>query len=154
MHVGLHTEDDKIPPYWPRPRLTDKDGRFVFENVPQGMYVNFSFHHPDYAVDEVTVNTTVDGSLSPWIKGFEIVPVKPTFTHTLEPARPVQGRVTDKQTGKPLAGMLVEMTPDAAARRHAVHDPNRRRRPLSRLGPSGGQQLLHDGLSRVPIRAT
>ena len=71
---------------------------------------------------------------------------RPTFTHTLEPARPVQGRVIDKQTGKPLAGHARRDDSHAAARRHAVHDPNRRRRPLSRLGPSGGQQLLHDGL--------
>ena len=49
------------------------------------------------------------------MKGFEIVPVKPNFTHTLEPARPVQGRVTEKASGKPLAGMLVEMIP---MRRH------------------------------------
>jgi hypothetical protein len=116
MGVGRQDgDDDTIPPHWPRPRLTDRDGRFVFENVPQGMYVNLSFRHPDYSVDEVTVNTTVDGAISPGLKGFEIVPVKATFTHTLEPARPVQGRVTDKQTGKPLAGMLVEMIP---MRRH------------------------------------
>lgn len=115
MHVGLGTSLDSVPDFWPRPRETDRDGRFVFENVPQGMYATYSFHHPDYAVDEVTVNATADGSISPGLKGFEIVPVKPTFTHALEPARPVVGRVTDKQTGKPLAGMPVEMIP---MRRH------------------------------------
>ena len=87
-------------------------------------------------MDEVTVNTTLDGMISADLKGFEIVPVKPDFTHTLEPARPVQGRVTDKQTGKPLAGMTRRDDPNAAARRHALLDPNRRRRPLPHLGPS------------------
>ena len=43
------------------------------------------------------------------------MPVKPEFTHTLEPSRPVQGRVTDKATGKPLAGLVVELIP---MRRH------------------------------------
>ena len=43
--------------------------------------------------------------MTPGLRAFEITPVKPTFTHTLEPARPVQGRVTDKETGKPLAGL-------------------------------------------------
>ena len=55
------------------------------------------------------------GVVKTYLKAFEIAPVKPTFTHTLEPARPVQGRVTDKQTGQPLAGFLIQMTP---MRRH------------------------------------
>ena len=76
--------------------------------MPREVYVTLSFWHPDFAVDEVTVNTIADGRISPSLKGFEIVPVKPDFTHTLEPARPVEGRVTDQSTGKPLAGMLVE----------------------------------------------
>ena len=114
-YVGLQKADDKLPAYWPRSRRTDADGRFTFEGVPRGTYANLSFWQPDYAVDEVTVNTTEGGVISPSLKGFEIVPVKPDFNHTLEPARPVQGRVTDKATGKPLSGMLVEMIP---MRRH------------------------------------
>jgi beta-lactamase regulating signal transducer with metallopeptidase domain len=111
MFVGLGETDEELPIYWPRPRKTDSDGRFTIEGVPREVYANLSFWHPDFAVDEVTVNTLADGSLSPGIKAFEIVPVPPTFIHTLEPARPVQGRVTDKETGKPLAGMLIEMIP-------------------------------------------
>ncbi|MDR3620022.1 MAG: carboxypeptidase regulatory-like domain-containing protein [Paludisphaera borealis] len=115
MFVGYHDEHDALPEYWPRTQTTDAEGRFTIESVPPGMYVNLDFRHPDYAVDEVTVNTIPERTLSPSIRGFEIVPVEPTFTHTLEPARPVQGRVTDKESGKPLAGMLVEMIP---MRRH------------------------------------
>ena len=115
MYVGLQAEDDKLPAYWPRPRQTDADGRFTLEGVPRGTSANVTFWHPDYAVDEVTVDTSDSGVLTPSMKSFEIVPVKPNFTHTLEPARPVQGRVTDKATGKPLSGMLVEMIP---MRRH------------------------------------
>ena len=119
MGVGSTPTDDEIPSYWPRPRTTDADGRFTIEGVPEGTYAQLDFQHPDYAVDEVTVNAVTRGGikamLSAWTKGFEITPVKPTFTHTLEPARPVQGRVTDKATGKPLAGLLVEMIP---MRRH------------------------------------
>lgn len=105
----------RLPPFWPRSRKTDAEGRFTLEGVPQGTYATLTFKHPDYAVDEVHVNTTVDGATKPWISAFEIVPVKPSFTYTLEPARPVQGRVTDKASSRPLAGMLVEMTP---MRRH------------------------------------
>ncbi len=36
-------------------------------------------------------------------------PVPPRFTHVLEPARPIEGIVTDKETGQPLSGMHVEI---------------------------------------------
>jgi len=111
MFVGLTPTDEEIPSYWPQARTTDGDGRFTLEGVPQSSHATLTFWHPEHAVDEVTVNTTIDGSLTPGLRAFEITPVKPTFTHTLEPARPVQGRVTDKGTGKPLAGILVEMIP-------------------------------------------
>jgi beta-lactamase regulating signal transducer with metallopeptidase domain len=111
MYVGLTPAGQEVPSYWPQPRTTDADGRFTLEGIPQGTYSTLTFWHPEYAVDEVTANTTVDGSLTPGLRAFEITPVKPTFTHTLEPAKPVQGRVTDKQTGKPLVGLLVEMIP-------------------------------------------
>jgi beta-lactamase regulating signal transducer with metallopeptidase domain len=111
MYVGLTATDAEIPAYWPQARQTDANGEFVLEGVPEGTYLSLAFWHPDYAVDDVTVNTTGSDSLTPGLRAFEIAPVKPSFTHTLEPARPVQGRVTDEQTGRPLAGLLVEMIP-------------------------------------------
>jgi hypothetical protein len=119
MGVASDLPDDGFPSYWPRPRTTDADGRFTIEGVPEGTYAQLEFQHPDYATDEVTVNAVTRGGikamLSAWTQGFELAPVKPDFTHTLEPSRPVQGRVTDKATGKPLAGLVVEMIP---MRRH------------------------------------
>ena len=115
MYTGLTEKDEELPDFWPRPVKTDAEGRFTIRGVPEGVYATLSFWHPDFAVDEVIVSTMPDGTISPVLKAFEIIPVKPTFTHTLEPARPVQGRVTDKSTGKPLAGMPVEMIP---MRRH------------------------------------
>ncbi len=119
MGVGVTPTDDSVPHYWPKPRTTDTDGRFTLEGVPPGMYVQLDFWHADYAVDEVVVDTSGEGvtkaAQSDWAKAFEVTPVKPAFTHTLEPARPVQGRVTDKQTGRPLAGILIHMIP---MRRH------------------------------------
>jgi len=111
FYAGLAHTDEELPVYWPRPRKTDSEGRFTIEGVPQEVYATLSFWHPEYAVDEVTVSTVADGTISQGLRAFEIVPVKPTFTHTLETARPVQGRITDRQTGKPIAGMLLEMTP-------------------------------------------
>jgi 5-hydroxyisourate hydrolase-like protein (transthyretin family)/protocatechuate 3,4-dioxygenase beta subunit len=119
MAVGTTSTDDLVPRYWPKPRSTDADGRFTFDGLPQGTYANLDFWHPDYSVDEVTVDTAAaaenSGVMKTYLKAFEIPPVKPTFTHALEPARPVEGRVTDKQTGQPLAGFLIQMTP---MRRH------------------------------------
>ena len=115
MGVGMTPTDDLVPRYWPKPRTTDSDGRFTFDGLPQGTYVHLDFWHPDYAVDEVTVDTTAArgaaGVVKTYLKAFEIPPVQPTFIHTLEPARPVQGRVTDQQTGQPLTGFLIQMTP-------------------------------------------
>ncbi|HZW34241.1 MAG TPA: carboxypeptidase regulatory-like domain-containing protein, partial [Isosphaeraceae bacterium] len=114
MGVDTTLADAEIPAYWPRPRMTDAEGRFTLDGMPLGVYAELEFRHPDYAADEVTVSTGVRGGIkavmNAWVKAFEIAPVQPTFTHVLEPARPVQGRVTDKATGKPLAGILVQMT--------------------------------------------
>jgi hypothetical protein len=132
--------DEQFPPYWPRPRTTDADGRFTLEGVPEGTYANLEFQHPDYATEEVTVNAVTRGGLrsllSAMVRSFEITPVKPDFTHALEPARPVQGRVTDKATGKSLAGLVVEVIP---------------------MGRHGGQQIYGrtdaDGRYRVAGRS-
>ena len=109
--LGMTPTDDEIPSFWLQPAKTDADGRFTLEGLPQGAYASLTFWHPEYAVDDVMVHTTGNGSASPESQSFRIAPVKPTFTHTLETARPVQGRVTDKETGQPLAGLHVEMIP-------------------------------------------
>ncbi|MEJ7640359.1 MAG: M56 family metallopeptidase, partial [Singulisphaera sp.] len=105
--------DGEALDYWPKPQLTDKDGRFTMKGLGTGLSGPLVFEHPDYAVDGVTVASGIE--ITAWMKAAEIIPVGPKFTHTLEPARPVQGVVTDKETGKPLADILVEMTP---MRRH------------------------------------
>jgi beta-lactamase regulating signal transducer with metallopeptidase domain len=102
------------PRFAPRPMTTDADGRFVLEGVvPRGMFAEFHFRHPDYADDEVTVSTA--GLLTNMLRAFDIRPVRPKFTHSLEPARPVEGLVTAKGDGTPIAGALVEVIP---MRRH------------------------------------
>jgi beta-lactamase regulating signal transducer with metallopeptidase domain len=115
MFIGMSETDEKIPEYWIQPIKTDSSGRFSLHGVPQDTYATLSFWSADHAVDEVTVTTRDNDFISKGLKGFEIVPVKASFTHTLEPARPVQGRVSDKSTGKPLEGLLVELIP---MRRH------------------------------------
>ncbi len=96
--------------FWPSSWTTDKDGRFQIEGiVPKMMVAQIRFRHPDFADDDVVVLTGLP--LSDWLRAFNVKPVDAKFTHTLEPARPVIGVVTDKETGRPLAGVLVEMIP-------------------------------------------
>lgn len=118
LFVGPSDGDDLIPGIWPKPLLTDADGRFTLRGVPRNVYASMRFQSQNFAVDDVTVSTRSDGVISKLMKAFEIVPVKPDFTHTLNPARPVVGRVTDKATGKPLADIAVEMIP---MRSHGGH---------------------------------
>ncbi len=101
-------DDDHRFEYWPGAWTTDKDGRFRIEAiVPEKMLAHLRFRHPDFADDALFVSTGLP--LSDWLR--EVKPVEPKFTHTLEPARPVAGVVTDKETGKPLPGVHVEMAP-------------------------------------------
>ena len=71
------------------------------------MLAHLHFLHPDFADDDLFVSTGLP--VIDWLR--DVKPVKPKFTHTLEPARPVIGVVTDKETGKPLPGVQVEMSP-------------------------------------------
>jgi beta-lactamase regulating signal transducer with metallopeptidase domain len=114
VSMQLLPPESERPAYWPKPILTDKDGRFVLDGVvPKGMFATFQFTHPDYADDEVVVST--GSGLTDLLKAFDVRPVRPSFTHSLEPARPVVGVVTSKETGKPIAGATVELIP---MRRH------------------------------------
>jgi RNA polymerase sigma factor (sigma-70 family) len=111
VSVGGAGEDNEFrPEYWPKPWTTDSDGRFRIEGVvPEKMVARLHFRHPDFADGALFVST--GGSVDGWEREFKVKPVDARFTHTLEPARPVTGVVTDKQTGRPLAGVLIEVTP-------------------------------------------
>lgn len=109
--VGLTESDGELPVYWPRAEATGADGRFTMAGIPASSHARLSMRHPDYAVDEVMVETSPGKPRPAHMSRLESGAVPPSFTHTLEPARPVQGRVTDKRTGKPLSGILVEMSP-------------------------------------------
>ncbi len=102
--------DADRPDYWPRPMTTGADGRFTIDSiVPRGVFAQLKFRHPDYADDEVTVSTGL--AITDALRAFDVRPVRPQFTHALEPARPVEGIVTDKATGKPIADVTIELIP-------------------------------------------
>ncbi len=111
VYGGRTGQDDEFrPEYWPKPWTTDNDGRFRIEGiVPENVLAHLSFRHPDFADDELLVST--GGPMDGWRRELNIKPLDARFTHTLESARPVTGVVTDKETGKPLAGIFVELMP-------------------------------------------
>ncbi len=106
---GRTAADDDLPAFWPRPARADADGRFALEGVPEDASAFLTVEHPECAMEELLVNTARDGAVNPRLSDYEPRPLGTTFTHTLGPARPVEGRITDRATGRPLAGVLVEM---------------------------------------------
>jgi beta-lactamase regulating signal transducer with metallopeptidase domain len=114
LRVDPRRPESERPGFWPRTMTTDASGRFVLDRVvPAGAFAELHFRHPDFADDEVTVSTGPAPTAGH--RAFDIRPVKPRFTHALAPARPVQGAVTAKDTGRPIAGATVELIP---MRRH------------------------------------
>jgi RNA polymerase sigma factor (sigma-70 family) len=96
--------------FWPDSWTTDKNGRFRIEGiVPEKTFARIHFRHPNFADNDMLVSTGLP--LPDSLRQFNIKPFDAKFTHTLEPARPVTGVITDKETSKPLAGVLVETRP-------------------------------------------
>lgn len=93
--------------YWPAPAVTDAQGRFHFDGYSAEVQAEIKIVHPDFIHESLTISTKSE--LSDWHNQWNIQPVTPRFTHTLEPARPIEGIVTDAETGKPLAGVDIDM---------------------------------------------
>lgn len=104
---------DKLPDFWPRPQVTDVDGRFTIEGAPEGMEAAVLLEHPDYAVDIIRVSMyrSLKEGDAVLIREDGAYPVKPTFTHTMKPERFVTGYLFDEETDDRVSGALVELHP-------------------------------------------
>jgi RNA polymerase sigma factor (sigma-70 family) len=113
----VNYDEEFRPDYWPESWTTGADGRFRIEGiVPEKVVAQLHFRHPDWADDDLIVSTGLP--LNDWLRAFNVKPVDARFTHTLEPARPVTGVVTEKETGRPLGGVLVNMLPTRMTNRY------------------------------------
>ncbi len=113
----VNYDEEFRPDCWPESWTTDADGRFTIEGiVPEKTLAQLHFRHSDFADDNLIVSTGLP--LTGWLRTFDVKPVDARFTHTLEPARPVTGIVTEKETGRPLAGVLVNMLPTRRTNRY------------------------------------
>lgn len=102
--VGVDSKfvKDSVLPYWPAPVATDVQGCFTLPGFSEEADAYLTIADQNYALENLHVSSRSnvrDGSK----------PLKPEFTHTLAPARPVQGVVTASDTGKPLASVAVEV---------------------------------------------
>ena len=107
--VWRQGKEYKIPDF-PEPVSTDDDGRFRLGGLAQGGDAEIEIRDDRFALEELRISS--NSKLTEWIaKSFVSSDhLEPKFTHTLQPGRLVQGTVTDKETGKPLADVLVEVT--------------------------------------------
>ncbi len=109
LNVESETPDSDLPRYWPRPVATNDDGRFSLAGMPAGSHVQLEVRHPACAREDLTVDTGLGETDQTRERDVSLLP--PSFRHSLSPARPVEGIVTAADTGKPLANVLVNVTP-------------------------------------------
>ena len=83
-------------PAWPRPAITDADGRFTIRGVGRDLRVLLMADDPRFARQRIVVDT--DGTAGP----------KPV-TVAMEPAKVITGRITYADTGKPVPHAVVEI---------------------------------------------
>jgi RNA polymerase sigma factor (sigma-70 family) len=76
-------------PAWPKPAITDADGRFTIRGVGRRLKAGLSIIDPRFALRNIEVEK-------------DDAPGSKLVTETLEPAKVFIGRVTDAETGKPV----------------------------------------------------
>jgi beta-lactamase regulating signal transducer with metallopeptidase domain len=116
--------------YWSGPVVTDKEGRFQLAGLSAKARADLTIVHPDYVHESLAITT--EKELDSWHKQWAIMPIAPRFTHVLEPSRPIEGVVVDGDTGRPIAGvnlnMYVARAPDWRFHFHATTDAEGRYR--------------------------
>ncbi len=76
-------------PGWPKPMITDVDGRFTVHGVGRGLRVSLTVDDPRYAQQDISIEADDPGHAK-------------QFTMALQPATIINGRVTYADTGKPV----------------------------------------------------
>jgi beta-lactamase regulating signal transducer with metallopeptidase domain len=108
--LGAPEDDEGRPiraPYWPEPVVTDPQGRFRIDGSSEKAVARVALAHVQY-IDETIIIST-ESELGGYRKAWRLKATPPRFTHVLGSARPIEGIVTDKASGQPLAGVHVEI---------------------------------------------
>jgi len=94
-------------PYWPDPVVSDSQGRFHLGGYSKGTLAEITITHDEYIHEALTIAAA--GELYHWYTQHNLKPLTPRFTYVLEPSRPIEETVKDKDTGRPIEGVAVEM---------------------------------------------
>ena len=101
--------------------MTDDDGRFRFNGLCEKGVARITFAHDAYIHELIVIST--EPELSGYRQAWRMKAAPPSFTHVLETARPIEGIVSDKDTGRPIAGVRVEIGATAAEPGLPFHFP-------------------------------
>ncbi len=93
------------PEFMPQDVMTDADGQFTIHGMPAGGEALLRIFSDDCARLDFYVSTQAKQIEEH--KGSAVKTVPPRFTLPLQPARIFEGTITAKDTGKPLAGVVV-----------------------------------------------
>lgn len=97
---GTRIECTELNPAGPDVVFADEQGRFSLGGMPTDSWAILKLKHSEFASEELTISTRdekVPGELSP------------RFTHVMEPTMTLQGMVALQGSGKPLAGVRLEL---------------------------------------------
>ena len=75
-------------PGWPKPAITDSEGRFTIHGIGRDLSVSLAIHHPRYALQQIEIETDKTSESK-------------EVSLALQPAQIITGRVTYADTGKP-----------------------------------------------------
>jgi hypothetical protein len=103
---GPHYDRNRVTdiPSWPKPAITDADGRFQLHGVGRPREALLSILDPRFA--RQTIDVTTDDA-----------PGAKSITMALQPAKIITGRVTYADTGKPVPGAQVRISASGAGQR-------------------------------------
>jgi len=107
-----------LPEYWPQPVPTDNEGSFALSVMLPKTRVRLILSHPNLATEAIMVDAALTEGEQRDSDGTIRLP--PEFSHKLGSARPVEGVVTAAETGKPLAGVSVEVLAMKQRRGHPI----------------------------------
>jgi RNA polymerase sigma factor (sigma-70 family) len=88
-------------PFWPKAVTTDAQGRFELHGVGQGQDVGLRVNDPRYAVQALDLPAKAN-------------PKAAAGPLVLQPARHLEGTITDAVTGRPVAGARLRVAPPSA----------------------------------------